>query len=171
MKRFLLFFSAVILPLSCRTYYIPAGSMMNTLHVGDHIFSTISLSYAPRRGDLLIFRPPNEEDKDYIKRCIAIPGDRVEIREDAVFLNGKRLEEPYALGPTRYILFSGDTRRLDGVVPAGKLVLLGDNRENSLDSRYFGYVDIKCVKGRAFFLYWNSDDFRKGRCSRWGVIK
>lgn len=176
-----------------QAYFIPTGSMKDTLLVGDHLFVE-KITYGPvipemafmegpvrieplalrevRRGDIVIFRPPHEPDKDYIKRCIATPGDRFEIKDGAVYINGERQEEPYVKGITTYDNFDSRMKdELEGIVPEGKLVVMGDNRMNSQDSRYFGYLDLHRVKGRAFVLYWNWERIKNGDFSRLGLIR
>ncbi len=173
-----------------QAYFIPTASMEDTLLVGDHLFVE-KITYGPiipqmigmekpihldflgirevRKGDIIIFRPPHEQDKDYIKRCIAIPGDLFEIKDGSVFINGKKQEEPYTKGQTSAEF---NQSRIQGVVPEGKVVVLGDNRENSMDGRYFGYLDIERIKGKAFILYWNTDQFLKNfDFSRFGLIR
>ncbi len=174
-----------------QAYYIPTGSMMDTLLIGDHLFVE-KITYGPiipkmifmdgpihlyvlalrdiQRGDIVIFRPPHEIDKDYIKRCIAVPGDRFEIRNNAVYINGRKLDETYTKGVTQYTM-GARSRAIEGIVPAGKIIVLGDNRENSQDSRVFGYLDISRIKGRAFVLYWNLDQLRQFNFSRFGLIR
>ncbi|HOW82913.1 MAG TPA: signal peptidase I [Spirochaetota bacterium] len=175
-----------------QAYYIPTGSMEDTLQIGDHLFVE-KITYGPiipqmfgmekslhlsclgirgvERGDIVIFRPPHEQDKDYIKRCIALPGDRFEIKEGSVWINNKKLEEPYTKGITRWYNFGGEKNEIDGVVPQGKVVVLGDNRENSQDGRYFGYLEIEKIKGRAFILYWNTSQVLNFDFSRFGLIR
>ena len=176
-----------------QAYYIPTSSMEDTLKVGDNLFVE-KITYGPivpkmiwmdkhihlsfmgirtvKNGDIVIFRPPHEEDKDYIKRCIAIPGDKFEIKNGHVFINDKRIDEPYAKGLTEYFSFGGEKdNELQGVVPKGKIIVLGDNRENSQDSRYFGYLDINRIKGRAFILYWNRKRIMNSDFSNFGLIR
>ncbi|MCU0847015.1 MAG: signal peptidase I [Spirochaetes bacterium] len=176
-----------------QAYFIPTGSMEDTLRVGDHLFVE-KITYGPiipkmifmkkpvhlsfmgirkiQKGDIVIFRPPHEQDKDYIKRCIAVPGDRFEIKEGAVYINGKRQEEPYVKGITSYYNFGiRKSNEIEGVVPAGKVIVLGDNRENSQDSRYFGYLELERIKGKAFILYWNTRQLFQLDFSRLGLIK
>ena len=172
-----------------QAYFIPTGSMEDTLLVGDHLFVE-KVTYGPiipqmlgmskpvhlsalairhiKRGDIVIFRPPHEKDKDYIKRCIAMPGDNIDFKDGDVYLNGNKLVEPYIKGRT-YDDFSRS--KVKGTVPPGKIVVLGDNRENSMDGRFFGYLDIERIKGRAFVLYWNTDNILKGDFSRLGLIR
>jgi len=172
-----------------QAYYIPTGSMEDTLLVGDHLFVE-KITYGPiippmigmekpkhlnflgirgvNRGDIVIFRPPHEQDKDYIKRCIAISGDKLEIKNGSVYVNGEKKEEPYVKGVT----YDENTRsKVQGIVPPGKIVVLGDNRENSMDGRYFGYLDIERIKGRAFVLYWNTEQVKKLDFSLIGLIR
>ena len=173
-----------------QAYYIPTGSMEDTLLVGDHLLAD-KITYGPtipqmigmkkpihlsflsirpvQRGDIIIFRPPNEEEKDFIKRCIAVEGDEVHIEEGAVWVNGVKLDEPYVKGVTSYRGFS--EKRIEGVVPKGMIVAMGDNRENSYDSRGFGYVPLDRIKGKAFILYWNTDNIKNLDFSRLGLIK
>jgi len=159
-----------------QAYFIPTGSMEDTLLIGDHLFVE-KITYGPiiprmigmdkpihlnflgirevKRGDIIIFRPPHEKDKDYIKRCIAIPGDKFEIKDGHVYINGKKMIEPYTKGSTSFYFGSKEKNEIEGIVPEGKVIALGDNRENSQDSRYFGYLEIERIKGRAFILYWS----------------
>lgn len=179
-----------------QAYYIPTGSMEETLKIGDHLFVE-KITYGPviprmigmdkgihlkflsirgiERGDIVIFTPPveSEKHKDYIKRCIALPGDEFNIKDGHVYINGERLDEPYTLDkPTDYAHFNiGRHNNIEGVVPDGKIIVLGDNRTNSSDGRYFGYLDIESVKGRALVLYWNTQEILKGNFSHLGLIK
>ncbi|HDP80861.1 MAG TPA: signal peptidase I [Spirochaetes bacterium] len=173
-----------------QAYFIPTGSMEDTLLVGDHLLVE-KITYGPtiprmpgmkgdvqldvlgfrevRRGDIIIFRPPNEEEKDFIKRCIAVEGDEYHIRDGSVWINGNRLEEPYVKGITSYRGFSD--RKLEGKVPPGMVIAMGDNRENSFDSRGFGFLPVKRIKGRALVLYWNTSQIRNLDFSRFGLIR
>jgi signal peptidase I len=165
-----------------QAYFIPTGSMEDTLQVGDHLLVE-KITFGPiiprmifmgreirlpglrgiQKGDVVIFRPPDDDERDFIKRCIAVAGDVLHINDDDghVYVNGVRVEEPYVKCPrivgtncTDYRSFG--KRIIEGTVPPGHIVVLGDNRTNSQDSRYFGYVPIERVKGKAFILYWNT---------------
>lgn len=174
-----------------QAYYIPSGSMEDTLLVGDHLLVE-KITYGPiipkmtgmkreihltflgirsiERNDIIIFKPPNEIERDFIKRCIALPGDEVHIKNNAVYVNGKKVENnPSGKGFTNYDGFG--EKRIEGIVPEGHVVALGDNRENSSDSRYFGYLPIERIKGRAFILYWNTQHIKKLDFSRFGLIR
>ncbi|MBP7901827.1 MAG: signal peptidase I [Spirochaetes bacterium] len=173
-------------------YYIPTSSMRDTLIEGDYIFAE-KISYglnlpqlffmeSPRkfrpfffpkinRGDIVIFHPlsPGDENREYVKRCIAVEGDSVELKNDSVYLNGSKLDEPYANGKTNYDIY--ENGKIDGIVPEGMILLLGDNREDSQDSRYFGYIPVERIEGRALLLIWNSDNIKNMDFSRIGLIK
>lgn len=157
---------------SCSFNYVPTGSMEETFHVGDHILSSIFFGTL-QRGDIVLFESPADPGKDYIKRVIALPGDQFNIKNDFVFINGVKLDEPYTFGkPTDYEHFNiTKSNNIEGVVPAGKIVVIGDNRVNSSDSRYFGYVDMSAVKSKVKYIYWNTEDVVNGKYSRLGMVR
>ena len=183
-----------IIQFGVQNFYIPTGSMENTLMVGDHLFAE-KLTYGPRipqmagmskeiiikipfvtrdvkRGDVIIFHPPSpaEEDKDFIKRCIAVGGDEYHIKDGFVWINGVKQVEPYVKGITSYRGFS--EIKLEGIVPKGMVIAMGDNRENSLDSRFFGYVPVERIKAKALVMYFNKDQIFGGfDFSRFGLIR
>ena len=113
----------------------------------------------PSRGDVVVFTPPEPgEDKPYIKRVIGIPGDQIEVRDEGVYVNGTRLDEPYTGG--RENTCGVGWQYCNGVVvtvPDGSVFVMGDNRTNSEDSRYFGPVPEENIIGRAWIVYWPSD--------------
>ena len=173
-----------------QAYFIPTGSMEDTLIVGDHLLvekitygqiipkmmgmeKEIHLKFLGirdiKRNDIVIFRPPNEDKKDYIKRCIAVSGDELHITNNSVFVNGKKINEPYVKGFTNYDGFRD--KKIEGIVPQGHVVVMGDNRENSFDSRGFGYLPLERIKGRAFILYWNTKQIKNLDFSRYGLIR
>lgn len=171
-----------------QAFYIPTASMEDTLLVGDHLFvdktiygpyipqmigmdGTVHLKFLARReikrGDIIVFRPPHEPDKDYVKRCVAVPGDLLELKNGFVYINGERQDEPYTDGKPTF----PQTFDIDGIVPEGKVVGFGDNRTNSDDSRFWGYIDMERIKGRAFVIYWNSEYiFKRHDFSRFSFI-
>jgi len=175
---------AVLLALVIRTlvvqaFTIPSGSMMDTLLVGDYILVNKFL-YGPElpfteqrvpglrdphRGDIIVFKYPQDEKRDFIKRIIGTPGDTVQVRGPQVFVNGEPLREPYVKrsdGP----LPSGQTYCgyaygcEPTVVPTNSYFVMGDNRDNSQDSRYWGFVKREKIKGKAFLIYWSWDSDR-----------
>ena len=181
---------AVILALFIRTFAvqafkIPTGSMEPNLMIGDHLLVN-KLVYSPslsplkdtlfgkrpiKRGHVVVFKFPEDPTRDFIKRVIGLPGETIEIRNKQVYVNGKPLEEPYAhfidapLRPDDPEYTRGGDVIRDAwgpqTVPAGQLLVLGDNRDNSRDSRYWGFLPIDQVKGRALLVYWSYEATRE----------
>ena len=172
---------AVILALFVRTFIvqafkIPTGSMENNLLIGDHLLVN-KFVFAPtmtrlenmllpidpiRRGDIIVFKYPEEPERDFIKRVIGLPGDTLELRNKRVYINGARLDEPYVhyLVPPDEESGGGggfDVRvQYDAVtVPPGMYFMMGDNRDNSQDSRYWGFMPQEYIKGKALFVYFS----------------
>jgi signal peptidase I len=171
---------AVILALFIRTFVvqafkIPTGSMEPNLLVGDHLLVN-KFVFAPtatalermllpmrvlHRGDIAVFKFPEEPERDFIKRVIGLPGDTIELRQRELYVNGAKLDEPYA----HYLFKQGeggesavfDVRERYGpvTVPADHYFMMGDNRDNSQDSRYWGFLPAHYVKGRALMIYWS----------------
>jgi signal peptidase I len=171
---------AVILALFIRTFVvqafkIPTGSMEENLLIGDHLLVNKML-YAPaatpleekliptrdvRRHDVVVFKYPMEPERDFIKRVIALPGESIRITEKRVYINGAALDEPFvhyeATGNSDIGAFF-DSRRDDMpemVVPEGHYFVMGDNRDNSSDSRFWGALPRNLIKGRALIVYWS----------------
>ena len=152
---------------SMRFYKIPAGSLIPTIMAGDWIvtlkvWSTENL----KRRDMIVFPFPPDPTINYIKRVIGLPGEKLEISKDLVFINGEIIDEPYvyfepkersslqAQGLTDAVPVS---RFGPIVIPEGKLFVMGDNRYNSADSRYWGFVELETVKSKAWFIYWSKN--------------
>jgi signal peptidase I len=181
---------AVILALFIRTFVvqafkIPTGSMENNLLIGDHLLvnkfvfgptvSSVEEKLLPiddiKRGDVVVFKYPEEPDRDFIKRVIGLPGETVELRNKKVHVNGSPLEEPYVFflepptdakpGDADFTEF--DVRRNYGpvTVPADHYFVMGDNRDNSQDSRYWGFLPRGFVKGKALLVYWSYEADRE----------
>lgn len=142
-----LFIYVVINTLTGR-FYVRGSSMEPSLHNGQYlIVSKISYLFGePQRGDIVVFISPNNGKEDYIKRIIGLPGERVEVRDGAVWINGYRLEEPYLKSPTPY----------SGVWVLGpdEYFVLGDNRANSSDSHTWGPLPRRNIIGKAWLCYW-----------------
>jgi signal peptidase I len=172
---------AVILALFIRTFVvqafkIPTGSMEPNLLVGDHLLVN-KFVFAPtasaaeravlpirdvRRGDIVVFKYPEEPDRDFIKRIIGLPGETIEVKGRQVLVDGRALDEPYAHFLLPHDGSEGatfDVREHYGpvTVPDGHLFAMGDNRDNSQDSRYWGFLPMHYVKGRALMIYWSWD--------------
>ena len=173
---------AVILALFVRTFVfqafkIPTGSMKPNLLVGDHLLvnkfifaptaSPLERAILPmrpiERGDVVVFKFPEEPDRDFIKRVIGLPGDALELKNQTIHINGMPLIEPYAhylFPPVAEGQADGfDLRRKYGpvTVPDGHYFMMGDNRDDSQDSRFWGFLPAAYVKGRALFIYWSFD--------------
>ncbi len=171
-------FVAVLLALVIRqfavqAFTIPSGSMMDTLLIGDYIlvnkflygaeipFTDVHLPglRAPERGDIIVFKYPNDESRDFIKRIIGVGGDTVQVRDNRVWLNGKVQDEPYVRPGSFHATLStycGYPYACEPVrVPSGSYFVMGDNRDNSQDSRYWGFVKREKIRGKAFLIYWS----------------
>ncbi len=169
---------AVILALFVRTFgfqafKIPTGSMEPNLLVGDHLLvnkfifgpaaSGLERTLLPmrqvERGEVLVFKFPEEPERDFIKRVIGLPGETLEYKDQRVFINGMPLIEPYAHYqlPATGDGNSSDPRVRYGpvTIPDGHYFMMGDNRDDSQDSRYWGFLPASYVKGRALFIYWS----------------
>jgi signal peptidase I len=175
----------VIRGLVIQAFRIPTGSMEDTLLVGDFLFvnkmvygSEIDIGFGgnrllyhrfpairePKAGDIIVFRYPDDPARDFIKRCVAVGGQQVEIRDKVLYVDGQAREEPYALHKDPRILPREVSSRDNFgpiVVPRGYLFMLGDNRDNSHDSRFWGALPRNLVKGQAMFLYWSWDADRR----------
>ena len=170
---------AVILALFVRTFVvqafkIPTGSMENNLLIGDHLLVN-KFVFAPtlteveeavlpmepiRRGNVVVFKFPEEPERDFIKRVIGLPGETIELRKKRVYVDSVMLDEPYVrfLSPPDQEGGSAfDVREQYGpvTVPDGHYFMMGDNRDNSEDSRYWGFLPEEYVKGRALFVYFS----------------
>lgn len=156
-----------------QAFKIPSGSMLETLQIGDHILVNkfiygVKLPFTdgktlipvkdPEKGDIIVFKYPEDPSKDFIKRVIAVGGDTVEIRAKKLYINGKAVpSEPYAQYTDPRIIAGNHPRDNLGpiTVPEHNLFVMGDNRDHSLDSRFWGFVDLKAVRGKALIIYWS----------------
>ena len=164
-------------------FKVPSGSMLPTIFIGDHLFATrfsyglpipftdTKINPQPiQRGDIVIFPSTQDPDIDYIKRVVALGGEKIMIENDQVYIDGKPLQEPYAFfDPTQRSTWKKASTAFDQssifhtrnygpeIVPEGHLFVMGDNRYNSYDSRFWGFVDAKTVAGKAGMIYWSHD--------------
>ena len=192
---------ALLLALLIRTFIvqafkIPSGSMKNTLLIGDHIlvskfsygthipneipFINIKLfddivlfSRVPKRGDIIVFKFPKDETRDFIKRVIGLPGDKLKVRRQKVYINNKPYEDTHA----RHTDSPSDSPLVPRddfgpiLIPDDHVFVMGDNRENSQDSRYWGYLNVKKIRGKAQIIYWSWDRIENWvRFERFGKI-
>jgi len=170
---------AILIALFIRTFIvqafkIPSGSMKPTLQIGDHILvnkflygvkipfvrSTLIPIGNPKRGDIIVFIYPEDRSKDFIKRVIAVEGDTVEIQNKKILLNGKPRDDGHGVYADT-VIFPASIQPRDNfgpvTVPKEKVFVMGDNRDQSYDSRFWGFVDLKDVMGKAFIIYWSWD--------------
>ena len=148
-----------------QAFKIPAGSMTPTLLVGDHVLVDKSISWnneGLKRGQIIVFRFPEDETKLFIKRVIGLPGETIHIRNKTVYVNGTVLDErAYSQRIDPNVLDAQMNPRDNfgpATVPEGSYFVLGDNRDQSLDSRFWGYVQRTKVTGEPIFIYWSWDD-------------
>lgn len=179
-----LFLALFIRSFIVQAFKIPSGSMLPTLQIGDHIlvsklayglrlpypFEKILASWSrPRRGDIVVFVYPGDRGKDFIKRVVAVGGDTIVVRHKQAYVNGKKVEDNHAY-------FAEDSREIPGprdnfgplTVPPHHIFVMGDNRDRSHDSRFWGFVDLDDVKGKALLVYWSWDG--QDRWVRWERI-
>jgi signal peptidase I len=176
---------ALILALFVRTwavqaFKIPTGSMENNLLIGDHLLvnkfvfgptaTGLERTLFPirdvRRGDIVVFKYPDEPERDFIKRVIGLPGETLELRNKKVYVDGRPLDEPYvhfleAAGEGEVTSFDVRERYGPVRVPDGQYFVMGDNRDNSQDSRYWGFLPRGHIKGKALMIYWSYESGRE----------
>jgi len=181
---------ALILALVIRSFVvqafkIPSESMVETLLVGDHLLvskfaygvklpftdKTLVKTGDPERGDVIVFEYPENRDLDYIKRIIGLPGDVVELKNNVLYRNGQAVEEPYKRVEAGRVPGTKSTWGPE-TVPEGQYFVMGDNRDHSQDSRYWGYVPREFIRGKAWVIYWSWAGITDVRWNRIGnVIK
>lgn len=168
---------AILIALFIRTfiicaYKIPSRSMVPTLLVGDHILvskfiygvkipllrRTIIPFREPKRGEIVVFIYPNDRSKDFIKRVIGLSGDKIEIKNKKIFINDKEYKDSFGIYSDN-ITYPATMQPRDNFgpvnVPKDSIFVMGDNRDESLDSRFWGFVNLKDVEGKAFIIYWS----------------
>lgn len=178
---------AILIAVFIRTFIIqafkiPSRSMVPKLLVGDHLLvnkfiygvkipyfrKTIIPFTDPQRGDIVVFIYPNDRTKDFIKRVIGIGGDTIEVNNKKIFINGKGYTDTFGIYRDS-VVYPRTMQPRDNfgpvIVPKGSLFVMGDNRDESADSRFWGFVDLKDVEGKAFIIYWSWD--REDSSLRW----
>lgn len=177
-------FATIIRVFLVSAFTIPSGSMLNTIQIGDYLLVS-KLSYGvklpitdtwlykgegPERGDIIVFKYPRNPSIDYIKRVIGLPGETIEIKDKVVYIDGKKLDEDYTLIAPKHAV-----TRLDNMdpftVPEDEYFVMGDNRNNSEDSRVWGTVGRDAIYGKAWRIYWSWDKVAGSpRLSRLGSL-
>lgn len=168
-----------------QAFKIPSGSMIPSLLIGDHLlvnkfllgtpvdipFTNIHIANMPglrkpERGDIIVFKYPENPKRDFIKRVIGIAGDTIESKDKTIYVNGRKLMEPYV----QHVDDNMKNDRRDNfgpvTVPEGKVFVMGDNRDQSYDSRFWGFVDVTQIKGKAMIIYFSWDRFEENLFSK-----
>ena len=175
---------ALVLALILRTFvvqafWIPSGSMIPTLEVGDRVLvAKFWYTFSePKRGQLFVFKYPVDPKRDFVKRIIGLPGDTLEIRGGIVYVNGQALREEYVKNHDAFSLNAGPVfPEVPVKIPENHYFAMGDNRDNSFDSRFWGFVDDKAILGKALIIYWSWDvekpllSFDRLQSIRWSRI-
>lgn len=187
---------AILLAIFIRTFIIqafkiPSGSMLPTLQIGDHLLvskfiygikmpftgTTMIPIKKPQRHDIIVFKYPEKPTIDYIKRVVGLPGESFKIVDRQVYINNVAIEDPNAYFTSNLISKQPPKDNYpEIVIPEGKYFVMGDNRDNSSDSRFWGLVDQKDILGKAFIIYWSWDlqkplfSFDRLSSVRWGRL-
>ena len=167
-----------------QAYKIPSGSMLETLLIGDHLLVNkfeygVKVPFThnymiegkdPQRGDIIVFEYPRDTSIDYIKRIVGVGGDVIEVRDKQLYRNGEKVEESYIRHSQPGLVLP--TRDSFGpvTVPEGQYFVMGDNRDDSQDSRYWGFVTKPAIRGKAWVLYWSWETLGKVRWNRIGNL-
>jgi signal peptidase I len=173
-----------------QAFKIPSGSMLDTLQIGDHLLVTkfaydvrlpsnlwldttdgrvLMKTGDPERGDIMVFKFPEDESKDFIKRVIGLPGETLEVRNKVVYINGQPIDEPYVRHTKADTLPIRDNFG-PVVIPEGRYFMMGDNREGSYDSRWWGPVKRQKIVGKALLIYWSWASVTDIRFNRIGTM-
>lgn len=180
---------AIVLALFIRAfivqaYKIPSGSMLNTLYIGDYLLVT-RFNYGPKipftdkeifhvgdpkHGDVIVFKYPKDPSVDYIKRVVGVPGDVIEMRDKQLYRNGEKVVESYTRNTDPQGIRPIRDELSPRVVPQGHYFVMGDNRDDSEDSRYWGFVPRANIQGRAWIIYWSWETISNIRWSRIGTV-
>ena len=156
-------------------FSIPSGSMKQTLLIGDHILvnkfiygvklpfirTTLIPIKKPKRGDIIVFKFPEDPKKDFIKRVIGLPGDKIEIRDKKVYVNGSLYDDKHGFYADRRAVRAKPDHPDRFTVPKDHIFVMGDNRDHSYDSRFWGFVPIQSIKGKAFIIYWSWPNWKR----------
>ena len=178
---------AVVLALVLTTFIvqafkIPSGSMLETLQIGDHLLVNkflyglrnpftdeyIIRGREPQVGDIIVFRYPEDRSIDYIKRIVGVPGDTLEMHNKVLYRNGSPVSEPYVRQTQPLVVIPGRDEGGPITGPEDKFFAMGDNRDESSDSRFWGYLDRKDIRGKAWRIYWSANGLSNIRLDRIG---
>lgn len=167
-----------------QAFKIPSGSMLETLQIGDHLLVNkflyglrnpfnddyIIRGMEPKVGDIIVFRYPKDRSLDYIKRIVGVPGDTLEMRNKVLYRNGVEVKESYTQHSQPLLMLPERDNWGPVTVPEDKFFALGDNRDDSSDSRFWGFLDRKDIRGKAWRIYWSADGLNNIRLNRIGQL-
>lgn len=167
-----------------QAFKIPSGSMLETLQIGDHLLvnkfiyglrnpfndAYLIRGQEPKAGDIIVFRYPKDRSLDYIKRIVGVPGDTLEMRNKVLYRNGAAVQEPYTRHTQPMLMIPGRDDWGPITVPEDKFFALGDNRDDSSDSRFWGFLDRKDIRGKAWRIYWSAQGLTNIRPGRIGKL-
>jgi len=151
-----------------KSYKIPSGAMIPTILIGDRIIVDLKYytNHDPQKGDIVVFRYPEDPTRDFIKRIVATENDIIESKDKAIYINGTAVAEAFTLQVDSTIRPKDNDQRDNFgplTVPKDKLFVMGDNRDQSYDSRYWGYVDKNQIRGKALYFYWSKQTNKIGK--------
>ncbi|WP_353117210.1 signal peptidase I [Nitratidesulfovibrio sp.] len=167
-----------------QAYKIPSGSMLETLQIGDHLLVNkfsygVKLPFThkvvlpvgdPQRGDIIVFEYPGDPSIDYIKRIVGQPGDVIEVRNKQLYRNGEAVQEAYIRHSQPGIVMPVRDSFGPVTVPEGHYFAMGDNRDDSQDSRFWGFVPRGAIRGKAWVIYWSWEGLGNVRWDRIGTV-
>lgn len=180
-----LFFALIIRTFIVAAYKIPSGSMLETLQIGDHLLvnkflygvknpftdNYIIEGIDPELGDIIVFPYPQNPEVDYIKRIVGLPGDTIEIKDKQLYRNNEAIEEDYIRHSQPGIVLARRDVMAPITVPEDSYFVMGDNRDNSEDSRYWGFVKRNTIHGKAWRFYWSwNSETNRPRLDRIGKV-
>jgi signal peptidase I len=155
----------VLFPRPIKAYKVASGAMLPTLQIGDHLVADVTAyrNNRPQRGDVALFEYPVDPTKDFVMRVIGLPGEKIEIRDTRVYVNSNILNDAWGV-------YNGPNSETEGrknfgpeTIPPNEYFVMGDNRDKSYDSRFWGTVPVSAFKSRALYLYWASEKSRLGQ--------
>ena len=167
-----------------QAFKIPSGSMLETLQIGDHLLvnkflyglkvpfkdAYIVRGKDPQIGDIIVFRYPKDPSLDFIKRIVGVPGDTLEMKNKELYRNGLKVEEPFTRHTQPLIMTPQRDNWGPITIPADEYFVMGDNRDESLDSRFWGTVPRTAIHGKAWIIYWSSNGLSDIKFNRIGKI-
>lgn len=158
--------TAVVRSWFLQGYTIPSHSMEDTLLLGDCVLVEKASGSQPKPGEVVVFESPEDPERTFIKRCVAVAGQRIEVRDKVIFVDGERLPDPRFSKYLDARILPGTRGQRDNLsaqtVPAGHVFVMGDNRDNSRDSRHWGFLSMDAIIGRPVVIYFSARPAAEG---------